>query len=97
MARPQYFQSDFCNPTIEKLKKMGKGIVLICCTESPTDSESVFCVIYNTETGKFYVECFVFSIYKDSAQTTGVCLFIIRLLTEKAVVSWSLYFSFFLI
>lgn len=56
---------------------MRKSIVLICHSESPTDSESVFCVIYNTETGKYYVGCSVFSKYKDSAQTTGVCLFII--------------------
>lgn len=57
----------------------------------------MFSVVYNTETGKFYVEFFVFSKYKDSAQTTYVCLCIIRLLLEKTVVALSFYFSFFLI
>lgn len=75
---------------------MGKGLVLTCIGESTTDSESVFCIIYNTETGKFYVKCFVFSKYKDSAQKTGVRLCIIRLLPEKSAVSRSLCFSFFL-
>lgn len=46
---------------------MGKGIELICRGKNPTNSEFAFCVEFNTETGKFYVGCFVFSKYKDSA------------------------------
>lgn len=76
---------------------MGKDIVVICRSVSPTDSESVFYVIYSTETGNFYVGYSVFSKHKDSVQKTGVCLCITRLLSEKAIVSWSLYFSFFLV
>lgn len=95
MACPWYFQSNFSNPTIKKLKKMGKGIELICRGKNPSNSEFAFCVEFNTETGKFYIGCFVFSKYKDSAQTTCVCLCIIRLLLQKPVVSLGLDFSFF--
>lgn len=51
MASYWYFKSNFCNSTIKKLKKMGKVIVLICSSKSPTDSEFVFSVGYSTETG----------------------------------------------
>lgn len=75
---------------------MGKDTVLICRSVSTTDSESVFGVIYSTETGNFYLGCSVFSKHKDSVQKTGVCLCITRLPSEKAIVSCSLSFSFFL-
>lgn len=69
------------------MKKIGKDKVLICSSKSPTNSEFVLCVEYNTKTGKLYVEYFVFSKYKDFAQTTYVCLGIIRLLLKKTVVA----------
>lgn len=72
---------------------MGKIVLFICHSESPTDSKTVFCVIYNTV--NWQVLCRVFSKYKDSAQKTAVCLFIISLLPEKAIVSWNIYSFFF--
>lgn len=72
---------------------MGKIIVFICHSESPTDSKTVCSVIYNTV--NWQVLCRVFSKYKNSAQKTAVCLCIIRLLPEKAIVSWNLYSFFF--
>lgn len=65
MTYPQYNYNTLCNSTIKMLKKTVREIILVQRTESLQDSDSVFCVIYNVEIGKFYVGCFVFSKYKN--------------------------------